>query len=93
MKINNDRSKENIINRLKRVEGQIRGIQKMVVEERDCQDIFQQITAVKSAFNSASTLFLKEYVSDCVYHLSDSSGQIDKDEIINDLINLVGKAT
>ena len=93
MKINNDRTKESLLNRLKRLEGQIRGIQKMVLEERDCQEIFQQITAVKSAFNSASTMFLKEYVSDCVYHLTYNPDKINKDEIIEDLINMVGKAS
>jgi len=93
MKINNENTKESILNRLKRLEGQIRGIQKMVLEERDCQEIFQQITAVKSAFNSASSLFLKEYVSDCVYNLSDSPDKINKDELIEDLINMVGKAS
>ena len=93
MKINNESTKESILNRLKRIEGQIRGIQKMVLEERECHEIFQQITAVKSAFNSASILFLKEYVSDCVYHLSDSPEKIKKDELIEDLINMVGKAS
>ncbi len=93
MRFNNDQSIENILNRLKRVEGQIRGVQKMVAEERDCQDIFQQLTAVKSALNGVSTLFLKEYVSDCVNHLSNNPDQNIKDDLIKDLVNLVGKAS
>jgi len=93
MKLNDDRAKENMVNRLKRIEGQIRGIQKMIIEERDCQDIFQQISAAKSAFNSASTIILKEYISNCVSDISNNPDQFTKEDLVNDLINLVNKVS
>ena len=43
--------------RLKRIEGQVRGVQKMVEEERDCSDILQQMTAIRSAMHQASLIW------------------------------------
>jgi len=64
----NDRipvSREIIINRLKRVEGQIRGLQKMVAEERDCESIITQLAAVRSAIDSAGGLILNNFMTLC----------------------------
>ena len=52
-----------ILSRLKRIEGQIRGIQGMVIEERPCSDIMVQMAAVKSALNQASKLILENHVN------------------------------
>lgn len=43
--------KKNILNRLKRAEGQLRGIQKMIEDEQECIDIVTQLTAVRSSIN------------------------------------------
>jgi len=93
MRLQNEQSKENILTRLRRIEGQIRGIQKMVSDERDCREILQQITAVKSAIQSMNSLFLKEYVTDCIYNLSNQTDASDREIIIDDLVNLMGKTS
>ena len=54
-----------IIDRLKKVEGQIKGIQKMVSEERPCPDVLVQLSAANSALNSIAGLVMQNYASIC----------------------------
>jgi DNA-binding FrmR family transcriptional regulator len=51
-------TREAIVKRLKRIEGQIRGLQKMVAEERECESIVTQLAAVRSAIDSVGALVL-----------------------------------
>ncbi len=66
MKINDRSTQQVLINRLNRLEGQIRGIKSMVQENRDCAEIMQQIAAARSALHGASLVFLKDTVSQCM---------------------------
>jgi DNA-binding FrmR family transcriptional regulator len=59
----NQLEKIKILSRLKRIEGQIRGIQGMIIEERPCSDIMVQMTAAKSALNQVSKLILENHVN------------------------------
>lgn len=52
--------------RLKKIEGQIRGIQNMVSEERDCVDILTQLAATKAALESVAARVLRNYTSVCL---------------------------
>jgi DNA-binding FrmR family transcriptional regulator len=58
--------KAEMIRRLKRIEGQARGIQKMVEEERDCQEVLVQLNAINEAVRSASRLMAEEYAVECM---------------------------
>lgn len=58
--------KAEMIKRLKRIEGQTRGVQKMVEEERDCADILHQLTAINEAVRSASRMLAEEYAVECL---------------------------
>ena len=58
--------KERITNRLHRVEGQVRGIERMVEEERYCVDILTQIAAVRTALESIGYEILTDHVNHCV---------------------------
>ena len=58
--------REEIVVRLKKIEGQTRGIQKMVMDERQCSDIMMQLGAVKSALESVAALVLKNYAAICL---------------------------
>ena len=58
--------KKKIANRLHRIEGQVRGIEKMVDEDRYCIDILTQVAAVKTALDSLSLQLLEDHVSHCV---------------------------
>ena len=54
------------ITRLKRSEGQLRGIQKMIEEDRDCADIVTQLTAVKSSVERVIEMIIPENHTDCI---------------------------
>ena len=59
-------TKSKYITRLKRSEGQLRGIQKMIEEERDCVDILIQLTAVRSSVDRVIELIITENLTDCI---------------------------
>lgn len=61
-------SKDNYAKRLRRIEGQIRGIARMIDEEKYCIDILTQISAVNSALQSVALGLLDEHLSHCVSH-------------------------
>lgn len=56
----------NLVTRLNRIEGQVRGIRKMVEEERYCVDILTQVSAIQSALNSFSECLLSNHIHTCV---------------------------
>lgn len=56
----------NIATRLSRIEGQIRGIRNMVEEERDCEDIIIQLSAVSSAITNTAKVFMEDHMAHCV---------------------------
>ena len=56
----------NLLNRLSRIEGQVRGIRKMVEEERYCVDILTQVSAIQSALNSFNKELLSSHIKSCV---------------------------
>ena len=58
-------SKDVLINRLKRIEGQVRGLQKMIDNGRDCESILTQLAAVRSAIESVGALVLNNYMMFC----------------------------
>ena len=63
--------RQDINMRLRKIEGQVRGIQKMVENERDCIDVLIQLTAVKSSLQSVAGLVLQNYASICTTRKGD----------------------
>jgi DNA-binding FrmR family transcriptional regulator len=59
-------SQAEVLLRLRRIEGQVRGIQRMVEEHRDCRDVVVQLAAVKAAVASLNTLVAETYARDCL---------------------------
>ncbi len=55
-----------IMRRLRRLEGQVRGVQRMVQEGRDCQEVLDQIAAIEAAARSLGGLVLEHYVLSCL---------------------------
>ena len=83
----NQLEKIKILSRLKRIEGQIRGIQGMIIEERPCSDIMVQMTAAKSALNQVSKLILENHVN-FWFDSSVSSDDISQ-EMIAEVMDLI----
>ena len=57
---------EEITNRLKRVEGQVRGLQRMVEDRRDCEAILTQLMAARAALDRVGLLLAETYVQECL---------------------------
>lgn len=60
--------KKSVVNRLRRIEGQVRGLQKMVDEDKYCIDIITQSSAIRSALSSFEDLMLENHLSEHVIH-------------------------
>jgi CsoR family transcriptional regulator, copper-sensing transcriptional repressor len=98
MKIQNPDAKEKLVQRLRRIEGQARGVQGMLEEERDCREIMQQLAAIHSAVQGASRLFLQEYATACLVEIDTVSTLEDaaslrekRAQIVQDMIALLDK--
>ncbi len=76
--------KEKVQNRLKRIEGQVRGVQRMADEEAYCVDVLTQIASVVSALEKVGAILLKDHVEHCVRE-SMEKGAADADEKIEEL--------
>jgi len=78
------------LRRLKNIEGQVRGLQRMVDEEKYCVDILTQVSAVRAALHSVGMLILRRHVETCV---SDAiaTGGTERVEIIDELMSVLAK--
>jgi DNA-binding FrmR family transcriptional regulator len=83
-----ERLKKNVLSRMKRIEGQVRGIQRMVDEGKECEDILVQVRAVRSALQSANKLILKRYMLRC-YAETMEDGEHSPDAL-DKFINVLG---
>lgn len=86
----NDISKKEALSRLKKVEGQIRGVEKMVDEKRYCIDILNQISAVRRALDGVAMVLMKRHVETCVSHaIRGSKGASSIGELIDSVSRFV----
>lgn len=82
-----DKEYKNLVHRLNRIEGQIRGIKNMVEEERYCVDILTQVSAIQSALNSFNKSLLANHIKSCV--VEDIRGG--NDEVVDELCKTIQK--
>jgi DNA-binding FrmR family transcriptional regulator len=61
-----DVSRDDILKRFRRIEGQVKGIQRMIEEGKDCMEILTQIAAVRAAINKAGSLMLEKHSMTCI---------------------------
>lgn len=84
--------KQTLINRLKSIEGHVRGIERMVADEAYCMDILKQIKAVQQALERVSALTLENHLNTCVTTAIRSEDEIEKRRVVNEIMD-VFKAT
>ena len=82
-------TKQKMINRMKRIEGQIRGISRMIDEDVYCDDILHQFMAVESAINGVKTTLLEAHMKSCVVEQI-RDGQL---EVVDELMTTIRKMT
>ncbi|WP_027574777.1 metal-sensitive transcriptional regulator [Bradyrhizobium sp. WSM1743] len=84
--------KTSVGKRLGRIEGQVRGLSKMVEKDRYCIDIVTQISAVRAALRRVEEEILKDHVAHCVEHAIASGDKADQREKIAELMAVIGRA-
>lgn len=78
-----------VVNRLKRSEGQIRGVLKMMEEEKDCKDVVTQLSAIRSSIDRTIGLIVAENLAQCVLN-QEAEGET-AEQSIQEAINLIVK--
>jgi len=82
--------RQEMLSRLRRIEGQTRGVQRMVEEGRDCAEIIHQLASIRAATHGASVFLLKHYAKECSTVAGKEGGA---DERIAELIELMLNAS
>jgi DNA-binding FrmR family transcriptional regulator len=84
--------KASVQKRLGRIEGQVRGLSKMVDEDRYCIDIVTQISAVRAALRRVEEEVLRDHVAHCVEHAISSGNKADQREKITELMEVISRS-
>lgn len=77
--------RQELIRRLRKIEGQTQGIQKMLADNRDCHEILNQLASVRAATRKVSLELTKSYIVACV----SNPECLDTEEAVDDMINIV----
>src|ERR1700676_5044743 len=85
-------AKSSCLKRLRRIEGQVRGLARMVVADRYCIDIVTQISAVRAALRRAEEEILADQVSYCVEHAIASGNKREQRQKVKELISVLGRS-
>ena len=80
------------LKRLSRIEGQVRGLARMVEGDRYCIDIVTQISAVRAALRRAEEEILEDHVAHCVEHAIKSGNKREQRRKVNELIDVLSRS-
>jgi len=86
------KTKASSIKRLNRIEGQIRGLARMVEEDRYCIDVVTQISAVRAALRRVEEEVLRDHISHCVEHAICSGDKADQRRKIGELMDILTRS-
>ena len=99
MKIKDPEVKKKLIQRLRRIEGQVRGVVGMLEEERDCHEVVQQLAAIHSAIEGTSRVFLQDYATACLMEMEEEEQgapktdiRLKREKVVKDMLALFDKA-
>lgn len=86
------KAKDGVVKRLNRIEGQVRGVAKMVEDDRYCMDMLTQIAAIRAALRRVEEEILRDHIAHCVAGAVASGDAADRDAKIGELVDLLGRA-
>ena len=81
-----------VLKRLSRIEGQVRGIVRMVEEDRYCIDVVTQISAVRAALRRAEEEILRDHVGHCVEHAIASGNKSEQRKKVAEIMDVLGRS-
>jgi CsoR family transcriptional regulator, copper-sensing transcriptional repressor len=87
-----DKAKTAVSKRLGRIEGQVRGIARMVADDRYCIDVVTQIDAVRAALKRVEEEVLRDHVAHCVEHAISSGDKDEQRQKISELMAVLGRS-
>jgi DNA-binding FrmR family transcriptional regulator len=82
-----------LLDRLRRIEGQVGGLLRMVEEDRYCIDVLTQIQAVRAALHKVEEQILRDHVSHCVAHAFSSGDAGEQRQKVEELVDTIGRMT
>jgi CsoR family transcriptional regulator, copper-sensing transcriptional repressor len=85
-------AKMSCLRRLSRIEGQVRGLARMVEDDRYCIDIVTQISAVRAALRRAEAEILEDHVAHCVEHAITSGSKREQRQKVSELIDVLSRS-
>ena len=88
MKIQDLETKNELSRRLKRIAGQVRGVERMVEEERECREIAQQLAAIRSAVHQTSVELMRSYAACCLTEEDEQA----RDLMVEDLMAILSRS-
>jgi DNA-binding FrmR family transcriptional regulator len=86
------RDRTRLINRLRRIEGQVRGVSKMIDEDRYCLDVLTQLRAVRAALARVEANLLKDHLNHCIEDAIVSGNASEQRKKAAELIELLGRS-
>lgn len=86
-------SKDSCLKRLSRIEGQVRGLMRMVEEERYCIDIVTQIAAVRAALRRVEEEVLRDHIAHCVEHAIVNGNAADQRRKIKEIMDVLSRTS
>jgi CsoR family transcriptional regulator, copper-sensing transcriptional repressor len=86
-----EQSKGKVLGRLRRIEGQVQGIQRMVEEDKYCVDILLQLTAVQGAVEQVQKLILGQHIESCVTDAIRSGNSRDRQKKMDELLEVFSR--
>lgn len=87
MEITYDESQQAILKRLRRIEGQVRGLQKMIEEQKDCREILTQVAAVKAAVAQVGLIVFDNHAQQCIARAIEE----DSDDSFQEIVDMMRK--
>ncbi len=85
-------TRDEIVKRLRRIEGQVRGIQRMIEDDRACRDVLDQLSAVQQAVRGVSGLVAQKYALECIERVQTNGTKAQTQETATDLVEALLRA-
>jgi DNA-binding FrmR family transcriptional regulator len=85
-------AKSSVLRRLKRIEGQVRGLARMVEDDRYCIDVVTQLSAVRAALRRAEDEILADHTAHCVEHAIASGNKAEQRRKVSELIDVLSRS-
>jgi CsoR family transcriptional regulator, copper-sensing transcriptional repressor len=84
---------DDALHRLKNAEGHLRGIQRMVADDKYCIDVIRQIHAVQAALNKVSSIILEEHLNSCLITAVRGDDPADRERVLQEITDIFDAAT